>query len=242
MPMKYLIYIPRVLSVTIYVSLVGLFGAIFCILRPFNPHNLKIIGRVLGKGLLILGIKLEIRNKHLLENGPFVIVSNHQENMDVFVGASVIPDKTVSIGKKSILFIPFFGLFYWLSGNILINRKNKKSAIGTMDEAAKKITEKNISVWVLAEGTRSRGRGILPFKKGAFVTAIKAQVPIIPIAISSYKNHIDLTKLHAGKIIVDIMPPIETKDKSLNDVNELRLLAETKVREKVTELDRELKL
>lgn len=241
MPMKLIIYIPRLILVIIYVSLVGLMGAIFCILRPFNPHNLKIIGRILGKGLIILGIELEIRNNHILEKGPYVIVSNHQENMDVFVGASVIPDKTVSIGKKSILYIPFFGLFYWLSGNILINRKNKKSAFGTMDEAAKNIIEKNISIWVLAEGTRSRGRGVLPFKKGAFVTAIKAKVPIIPIAISSYKDIIDLSKLRAGKIIVDIMPPIDTLNKTMEDINELRILAETKVRNKVAELDRELK-
>lgn len=240
--MKYLIYIPRVILVIIYVSIVGFFGALYCLLRPFNPHNLKVIGRFLGKGHILLGIDLEIRNTHYFSNAPFVIVSNHQENMDVFIGASVIPDKTVSIGKKSILFIPFFGIFYWLSGNILIDRKNRKSAIGTMDQAANIIKNEKISIWVLAEGTRSRGRGVLPFKKGAFITAIKAQVPIIPVAISTYKGNIDLFKWNAGKIIVDVMEPISTYNKTMNEVNEIRILAESCVREKVAELDRELKI
>jgi 1-acyl-sn-glycerol-3-phosphate acyltransferase len=206
-----------------------------------NPENLKIVARMIWPGIKILGIKLIVRNEHILNNFPCVIVSNHQENMDVFVGARMIPSRCVSIGKKSIVFIPFFGLFYWLSGNILIDRKNKKSAHGTMDFAAKQIKEKNISVWVLAEGTRSKGRGLLPFKKGAFVTAIKAQVPVFPIAISTYKGVIDLKKFKAGKIIVEVCPPIETKHLSAHDVNGLKDQAHLVVKNKLNELDRELK-
>ena len=161
--------------------------------------------------------------------------------MDVFVGARMIPKRTVSIGKRSILFIPFFGIFYYLTGNILINRGNKKSAIGTMDMAAKQILEKNISVWVLPEGTRSKGRGVLPFKKGAFVTAIKAQVPVIPISISTYKGVIDFKKWHAGTVIIEVGEKIETKNMNMENVNDLKDQAYHVIKNKVAELDAEIK-
>lgn len=229
------------LFIAIFLAIVGTIGTIVCLLRPKHPSNLKIISRFLWHGLTILGIKIEVRNEDRFKVFPAVLVSNHQENMDVFVGARVIPDKTVSLGKRSILYIPFFGLFYWLSGNILINRSNKKSAFNTMDEAAKEIVERKISVWILAEGTRSKGRGVLPFKKGAFITAIKAQVPIYPIAISTYKNHIDFSKWNAGKILVDVLPAVDTTSFNMDKVNDLRDLCHRLVKDKVHELDLELK-
>ncbi len=65
--------------------------------------------------------------------------------------------------------MPLFGQLYWLSGNILIDRKNRTRAFETMAETARKIKEKCLSVWIFPEGTRSRGRGLLPFKLGHFI-------------------------------------------------------------------------
>ena len=75
---------------------------------------------------------------------------------------------TVSLGKRSLVYIPLFGWLYWLSGNILIDRKNKSKARDTLGVAIKKIIERRISVWVFPEGTRSYSEGLLPFKTGAF--------------------------------------------------------------------------
>jgi len=239
--MKYIIFYTRVILILLFISIAGVIGTVISITRPFNPKNLKITAKIFSFGTYILGLKVVVRNPQLIDEHPCVIVSNHQENMDLFIGATVLPYNTVTIGKRSILYIPFFGIFYWLSGNILINRSNKKSAFGTIDEAAKKIVQNKISVWILAEGTRSKGRGVLPFKKGAFITALKAQVPIFPVAISSYKNEINLSRFHAGTVIVEMLPKIETKNLANDDINQLRTMAENAVRQKVFELDQELK-
>lgn len=236
-----ILYLVRMILIAIYLALMGILGTILPLIRPKNPENLKIIARIFWRGIYILGIKFIVRHEERLNVFPHVIVSNHQENMDVFVGARMIPKRTVSIGKRSILFIPFFGIFYYLTGNILINRGNKKSAIGTMDMAAKQILEKNISVWVLPEGTRSKGRGVLPFKKGAFVTAIKAQVPVIPISISTYKGVIDFKKWHAGTVIIEVGEKIETKNMNMENVNDLKDQAYHVIKNKVAELDAEIK-
>ncbi len=175
------------------------------------------------------------------DNRPCVFISNHQHNLDIFPGAMALPERTVSIGKKSIIFIPFFGLYYWLSGNILIDRANKRRAFETMDTAAKTIKEKNISVWIMPEGTRSKGRGLLPFKKGPFVTAIKAGVPIVPIAWSNYVKQINLNRWHAGTIIMQVLDPISTTGIDINDVNQIKDEAFGRMKSAIDLLDLEIK-
>jgi 1-acyl-sn-glycerol-3-phosphate acyltransferase len=231
----------RIFLTAIWVALSCLIGIIIGLLRPFDPRNVKIICTLLGLSRYILGIKFELRNAELLEKSrPCVFISNHQDNMDVFPGSFTVPKYTVTIGKKSILYIPFFGLFFWLSGNLLIDRSNKKKAFETMDTAANAIKNKKLSVWIMPEGTRSKGRGVLPFKKGPFLTAIKAQVPIVPVAISSYTSTLNLNKFHSGKIIIDVLPPISTAGLTTADVNQIKDQAFHVIAHAVSVLDKEL--
>lgn len=230
----------RLFFYILWVVIACLIGIVAGVLRPFSAKNTRLISRIINCGHFILGVKVELRNKQGLEHRPCVFISNHQDNMDIIPGCHTVPPDTVTIGKRDILYIPFFGVFYWLAGNILINRGNKKSAFSTMDQAAAQIRERKISVWIMPEGTRSRGRGILPFKKGPFITAIKAQVPIVPIAISSYISHLDLTKWHSGKILIEILPPIETKGLTAEDSTSIKDRAYEMIVEAVGRLDREL--
>lgn len=59
------------------------------------------------------------------------------------------------------------------------------------------------------EGTRSRGRGLLPFKTGAFHAAIAAGVPVIPVCVSTTSNKIKLNRLNNGLAIVEMLPPVD---------------------------------
>lgn len=238
-PMLLMIRLPLIILWIIFSTMLGI---IACILRPFNPGNIRVTTRVLQYGRYILGINILFRNKEIMDqNRPCVFISNHQDNLDVFMGAMALPKRTVSIGKKSIIFIPFFGLYYWLSGNILIDRSNKRKAFAAMDIAAKTIKDKNISVWIMPEGTRSKGRGLLPFKKGPFLTAIKAGVPIVPIVWSNYTKDLKLNRWNAGTIIMEVLPPIQTAGLSINDVNILKDEAYIKMNEAITNLDLEVK-
>ena len=233
----------RIPLICIWIIITTVIGIIACILRPFNPKNIRVTTQLLQYGRYILGIKIELRNEHLLnEHRPCVFISNHQDNLDIFAGAMALPPRTVSIGKKDILYIPFFGLYYWLSGNILINRSNKRKAFATMDIAADTIKKKNISVWIMPEGTRSRGRGLLPFKKGPFITAIKAGVPIVPVAWNNYIiQGVNLNKWHAGTIIMEVLPPISTVGYKIEDAGILKDKAYDIMSAAIAKLDLELK-
>lgn len=168
------------------------------------------VSKVFGKIYLLLGLKLEVRIPESIKGiNPAVYLCNHQNSLDMFTVANAVQPYTVSVGKKSLKWIPFFGQMYWLTGNILIDRKNTSKALNTIDVTVKKMQEKQLSIWMFPEGTRSYGRGILPFKTGAFRTAMQAKAPIIPI-VASNLNNIDLNRWDNGKLIIEFLEPIDT--------------------------------
>ena len=233
----------RIPLICLWIVITTVIGILACILRPFNPKNIRVTTQLLQYGRYILGLKIILRNYDIMDaNRPCVFISNHQDNLDIFAGAMALPPRTVSIGKRDILFIPFFGLYYWLSGNILINRSNKRKAFETMDVAANTIKNKNISVWIMPEGTRSRGRGLLPFKKGPFITAIKAGVPIVPVAWNNYIiEGVNLNKWHSGTIIMEALAPIPTAGLTIEDAGALKDQAYNIMKVAIAKLDAEVK-
>ncbi|MCR9205963.1 MAG: 1-acyl-sn-glycerol-3-phosphate acyltransferase, partial [Halobacteriovoraceae bacterium] len=158
------------------------------------------MGRFLHWGVTrAAGLKVKVFNREKLKSfdGPVVFISNHQDNFDAFIIGGFVPQKTVSIGKKVIKYFPLFGQIYWLSGNILIDRKRKKRALGTMKQAADQMNEKGINVWVMPEGTRSRGKGLQSLKKGAFHLAIQTGYPVVPVSLSNYAQILNLNGMNA---------------------------------------------
>ena len=236
-----MLYLIRTIITSLWIFFSCFVGILVGIIRPLDPRNIKISTDLFSFGRYLLGAEVEVRNKEILDPArPCVFICNHQDNLDIIAGSCVLPKQTVTIGKKSLIFIPFFGQFFWLSGNILIDRKNKKRAFFAMDIAANIIKEKKLSIWIMPEGTRSKGRGLLPFKKGAFITAIKAQVPIVPIAMSSYVKHLRLGKWKSGKIIIQVLPPIPTLGLKLEDTDTLKKMAYDLVKETIEKLDSEI--
>jgi 1-acyl-sn-glycerol-3-phosphate acyltransferase len=211
-----IIRVPLVLFVFVALCTIGFIG---CLFRPFHPSAVYWLAQAFSRVSILLGVKLELRGlENIDKNQSYVVIGNHQSTYDIFtISRAVFPGVT-SVGKKSLLLYPFFGLMYWLSGNILIDRKNSRKASGTLDVAADAIVNKKRSVWMFPEGTRSRGRGVMPFKLGAFRLAQKAQVPILPVVASQIHNKIAINKWNNGRIIVQIMPPIPLDEsKSLTD-------------------------
>ena len=187
----------------------------------------------------LLGIKL-IRRPYTGERQPAIYIANHQNNYDMVTISSMMPKKTVTIGKRSLIWIPFFGLVYWATGNIFINREKRSSAISTMTKVGEIIQQRQISIWMFPEGTRSRGRGLLPFKTGAFHTAISAGVLIIPIVCSTLHNKIDLNRWDNGTVICEELEPIDTSSYNRDNLKELIEHCHQVMRKRIAELDAEI--
>lgn len=143
-----------------------------------------------------------------------------------------IMKKVTGIAKIEMQRMVPFGPCAWLAGISFIDRKSPKASYRTLQACADRMKNEDVSTqlqikWIFTltlyphklqikmfiypEGTRNKNRGLLPFKKGAFKTAIMGQVPIIPVIMSPY-YFIDGKKLtfDNGHIIVKALDPIPT--------------------------------
>jgi lysophosphatidate acyltransferase len=191
-----------------------------------HPANNRMAARGFAWGILkIWGVDLEIENEEgLYATQPCVYACNHQGAMDVPIFGWIFPTKTVVVGKKELLWIPIFNLFFLAAGNIAINRQRRAKSVASLGEAVDAIKERKVSVWIFPEGTRNRtSEPLLPFKKGAFYMAIQAQVPIVPVVAAPTKAYFDSEKkiMHGGRIRVRVLPPIETRGMNESQISEL---------------------
>ncbi len=122
---------------------------------------------------------------HGVENVPRnearIYVANHVSWFDVFALASYLP-RYRFIAKKELFKLPIFGPAIRSTAAIEIDRGNRKAAFQAYETAARDVKE-GLSVIVYPEGTRGRTYELRPFKKGPFVLAIAAHVPIVPTII-----------------------------------------------------------
>jgi len=206
-----MIAIVRLMLIGIFIILSTFVILLVCLLRPRNAKNAYFAAKLYSKAAWLLGVKITLQGQENIPSTSCVYVSNHQSNYDVFLLTAAVVPGTVSIGKKSILYFPFFGLMYWLSGNIFIDRSNKINAMHALQKTKQKMLRDNISVWLFPEGTRNYGQGLKPFKTGAFYLARNAQLPLVPIVVNNYYPDFRLNRLNNGEITIKYLPVIEAK-------------------------------
>lgn len=231
----------RAIIVIIYTLAVCIGGSIYCLFSPRNPKHVMTFGHMFGRLSVVFGINVINRVPEKAKSyGPSIYIGNHQNNYDMVTMSNGVQPRTVTVGKKSLVYIPFFGFLYWVTGNILIDRANRSKAHNTITQVADQIKKRKISVWMFPEGTRSRGRGLLPFKTGAFHAAIAAGVPIVPVCVSSTQGKIKLNRWNNGNVIIEMLDPIDTSVYSREQVRELSELSHSLMEAKIKELDLEV--
>lgn len=231
----------RIIIVIIYCIFGSLAGILICLTSPRNPKHVMTFGRMYGKLSHLFGIKMVYRIPEEAKHyGSCVYVGNHQNNYDMITMSNAVQPRTVTVGKRSLIWIPFFGQLYWISGNILIDRGNRSKAHNTITQVADQIKKRNISVWMFPEGTRSRGRGMLPFKTGAFHAAMAAGVPVVPVCVSTTQGRVKLNRWNNGVVIVEMLPPIDTSKYTREQVRELAEDCRQMMIKRIAELDKEV--
>lgn len=218
-----------------YAALVSLLGFCFCLLRPFNPANNHFIARLYAwGGRSILGVRTHVEGREHLEGvSPRIVVANHQYNDDIFLLGDLVPRRGVIVGKAGLRWIPLFGQMFWLGGNVLIDRSRGQAAKAAIAATAEAMERGRKSVWVFPEGTRSQGRGLLPFKRGAFVAAVAAQVPIVMICTGTYRSG----SQRQAPVFIRVLAPIPTTGLSEADVPALIADCHGAMRTAIDELD-----
>jgi 1-acyl-sn-glycerol-3-phosphate acyltransferase len=166
--------------------------------------------------LRLAGIRLDIRGQERIPAGRAVVfMANHQSMCDPPAVISSLPPARVLL-KKSLFRVPILGTGMKLRGFVPVDRRNREQAIRAVDQAVEALRQGH-SFLVYPEGTRSPDGRLLPFKKGAFVMALKAQVPIVPMSVSGASRIMRKGEMaiHPGPLRITFHPPIPTQGYSL---------------------------
>lgn len=168
------------------------------------------------------GVRIELHDVERMRTGEArIFASNHVSWYDVFVLASVLP-RYKFVAKAELFDIPIFGRAARAVGTIPIQRENRKAAFGAYDEAAQRI-QGGSSVVVFPEGTRGHEYPLRPFKKGPFVLAAAAQVPVVPTLVygTIAVQPRDSWRIRAGTVHVHFLEPVPTAGMTYADRDRL---------------------
>jgi 1-acyl-sn-glycerol-3-phosphate acyltransferase len=157
------------------------------------------------------GIKTRVHGWENAGSGdPRIFASNHVSWFDVPALAKILP-RYKFVAKAELFKVPIFGSGMRAVGMIEIQRENRKAAFGAYEIAAERIKHGS-SVVVFPEGTRGHDYPLRSFKKGPFVLAIAAGVPIVPIIVHGSIEVMRKGSLwaHPGTIDIHLLEPVST--------------------------------
>ncbi len=205
---------------TIFLAIIAL------AISPFDRRGESIhrIARLWARiSLAVAGISVSLEGRENLTNPPYVLVSNHQSALDIFVLLAAIPLSFKFVAKRQLFLIPFFGWAIKKAGYVSIDRDNPREALKAIEQAAGRIRQGS-TVLIFPEGTRSTDGTLLPFKKGTFSLVSRARVPVVPLAIIG-SNRLQPpgrnVPISTGQVTITIGKPILAEGKGLSYKAEL---------------------
>jgi 1-acyl-sn-glycerol-3-phosphate acyltransferase len=207
----------RAVTTVFYIALVTIIGSVFGLasrLWDRTGDSVLDLARWWSKQVMVFaGVKLVVENRATLVPGqPYVFMANHASSLDIWAMFVAVPRRIRMIAKKQLAQIPLFGWVMWAGRFIFIDRQNAVAARRSIEEAGKRIHDGD-SVLLFPEGTRTRDGSLGLFKKGGFHLAIKAGVPIVPVALLGTRALMPRGSylLRSGTITAVIGEPIPTE-------------------------------
>jgi 1-acyl-sn-glycerol-3-phosphate acyltransferase len=170
----------------------------------------------------------------------YVVISNHESTADPFL-LSHLPWDMRWIAKEEIFKLPLLGWMMHACGDIPL-RRGDRTSVARMMASCEDTLRGGLSIMMFPEGTRSATGELLPFRDGAFELAIRAQVPLLPLALAGTRNCRPKGSLWFGhaKSHVRVLEPIATAGMTPADMPSLRDTARDTIGAAVTQLRREM--
>lgn len=200
-----------------------IFGSVSLVASLFDPSGSRQvrIARYWSQSLLILaGVRVKIEGlENISPDASYVFSANHLSFMDTPVVLANIPVQFRFLAKKGLFKIPFLGYHLGRAGHIPVPRDDPRGAVRTMLRAADLIRERGISIFIFSEGGRSEDGELKSFKEGTAYIAIRAGVPVIPVALEGTHAVLPMHSLNIrpGTIRLWIGEPIATRDLTMRD-------------------------
>ena len=230
--MKKILFWPYQIYVwLVFFPLVGIITAVFStgtIIFAYlvNPHFASRVFAVTWAKLCawLTPIRVEVHGaEHAERDRSYVVTSNHQSMYDILVIYGWLKLDMKWVMKAELRKMPFVGLGCEKAGHIFVDRRNHKQAARAINEALERLGD-GIGILFFPEGTRSNEGQLLPFKKGAFHTAIEQQIPILPVTVTGTREILPNKTLwlFPGRAKLVIHPAIETCGLVQDDLETLK--------------------
>lgn len=176
-------------------------------------------------GFLLAAIRLKVVGSEHIQRGPAVYAANHSSNIEppaVFLALARVFPRLRVLYKAELRQLPLLVWVFDAAGFVPLERANPDQSWPAVDRAAEALAAGNSFV-IFPEGTRSRTGELLPFKKGGFVMALKAQVPVVPVAVSGGRAAMKKGSrlIWPATVAVTFAPPISTAGLTFDDRDSL---------------------
>ncbi|GFO53540.1 1-acyl-sn-glycerol-3-phosphate acyltransferase [Geomonas sp. Red276] len=201
------LYLLFMVPFTLFCSMIAVIGGLF----DGSGKVAHAVAKFWSRGMLTVArIKLEVDGlENVPTDGPVIYMGNHQGNFDINALSLAIPRLFSWVAKEELFRIPLFGAAMSRAGYIPLDRSDGRKALKSMKKAAERIAA-GASVVIFPEGTRTKDGHLLPFKRGAFMLATRAGVPVVPFTINGSRaiNPANRIELYPGTIRISFAAPL----------------------------------
>jgi 1-acyl-sn-glycerol-3-phosphate acyltransferase len=179
------------------------------------------IGRHWSRSLLLIaGTKVTVDGLERIDpKQNYIICPNHLSYMDTPVVLTHIRVPFRFLAKEELFKIPFMGTHLRQAGHIPVHLEDPRASLKTLTRAAEIIRQRSISLLIFPEGGRSEDGKLQEFKEGAAYLAIKAQVPVLPLALIGTREVLAMhsNTFHRGHVRLRVGTPIPTAGLTIRD-------------------------
>lgn len=174
------------LFVSLWVLIVGTPALLLGLATGMQRHLFYLGILCVRIAMAIVGIRVEVVGwEHVRKDRAALYCVNHASNVEPPILFAVFRELTprLKVVYKAVLHrVPILGRGFDAVGFVPIERENREHATRAIDKGVEAVRAGN-SLLMFPEGTRSRSGQLLPFKRGAFILALKSGVPVVPVAI-----------------------------------------------------------
>jgi 1-acyl-sn-glycerol-3-phosphate acyltransferase len=220
------------LAIVVYIVIAGPVGVFFAGVLRWKTGLFLVGHGGVWLALTLSGIRYRVIGRENIPNTAVVFCSNHESNVDPAVLFRALLPRLHILYKAELHKFPIMGMAFDVGGFVPVDRADREKSFASIARGAESLRVGN-SFLIFPEGTRSRSGQLLPFKKGGFIMAIKAQVPIVPVAVQGGRASMRKGSVVVRPVVVTVRigKPIATAGLTVEDRDRLIQRVRTEVEE-----------